>query len=53
MVGVDYLAIAVRRVYRAGGADHPDFDNVVTFFKALDASGRLKLPLKGVLVLGY
>jgi hypothetical protein len=53
MVDVDYLAIAVRRVWRGGGADHPDFDTVVTFFKALHASGRLKLPLKGVLVLGY
>jgi CheY-like chemotaxis protein len=37
----------------AGGAGHPDFDTVVTFFQTLYTSQRLQLPLKGVLLLGY
>lgn len=49
MQDVDYLTIAVRRVYR----ESPDFDKVVTFFDTLYASQRLALPLDGVLVLGY
>lgn len=53
MVNVDYLAIAVRRVYETRHAVGRDFDTVVTFFEALQASRRLQLPLKGVLVLGY
>lgn len=53
MVNVDYLAIAVWKVYEAGEAVGRDFDTVVTFFETLQASRRLQLPLKGVLVLGY
>ena len=53
MVGVEYLGIAVRRVYQAGGATGKDFEAVVTFFDTLYASNRLKLPLKGVLLIGY
>jgi hypothetical protein len=44
-----YLAIAVRTVYRGS----PDFETVVRFFETLYASGRLRLPLEGVLVIGY
>lgn len=46
---VDYLVIAVRRDYRG----NPDFQNVITFFDTLYASGRLQLPLKGILIIGY
>jgi hypothetical protein len=46
---VDYLAIAVRNKYRSNA----DFDKVTMFFDTLYASGRLKLPLKGVLIIGY
>ncbi|MBM3769662.1 MAG: hypothetical protein FJW32_30170 [Acidobacteria bacterium] len=53
MVDVDYLGIAVRRVYEAGNATGKDFETVVTFFETLQASRRLPLPLKGVLILGY
>jgi hypothetical protein len=49
MTQVDYLIIAVRITYR----DNPDFQNVVTFFDVLFSSGRLSLPLKGVLIIGY
>ena len=49
MHGVRYLAIAVRNVYR----DNPDFERVEKFFQTLYASNRLKLPLDGVLILGY
>ena len=48
---VDYLAIAVRNVYHAN--KNRDFDDVTTFMGTLYASGRLALPLKGVLVIGY
>ena len=49
MTEVDYLIIAVRRNYR----DNPDFQNVVTFFDVLFSSGRLSLPLNGILITGY
>jgi len=49
MYNIDYLAIAVRNRYRSSD----DFEKVVRFFDALHASGRLRLPLAGVLVIGY
>ena len=49
MHDVEYLAIAVRNVYHGS----KDFDRVHTFFDTLYASNRLKLPLKGILIIGY
>ncbi len=49
MYEVDYLIIAVRKDYRG----NPDFQNVITFFDTLYSSGRLTLPLKGILIIGY
>jgi len=49
MSDVDYLVIAVRNTYR----NNPDFEKVITFFNTLYASGRLILPLKGILIIGY
>jgi hypothetical protein len=49
MYEVDYLVIAVRKDYRGNS----DFQNVITFFDTLYASGRLQLPLKGILIIGY
>ncbi len=49
MHGVDYLCIAVRKRY----VKKNDFEEVVRYFEALYASNRLKLPLKGILVVGY
>ncbi len=49
MHDVSFLVIAVRIIYRK----HPDFETVVTHFDTLYASGRLKLPLKGNLIIGY
>ena len=46
---IDYLALAIRFDYRG----NPDFEKVVTFFETLYVSGRLSLPLRGVLVIGY
>jgi len=49
MHGVKYLCVAVRRKYGRKN----DFDKVVTHFEALYASNRLRLPLEGILVIGY
>ena len=49
MYEVDYLVIAVRKDY----SGNPDFKNIIIFFDTLYASGRLILPLKGILILGY
>jgi hypothetical protein len=49
MHNVTYLAIAVRKIY----AKQHDFETVLTHFDTLFASGRLSLPLKGVLIIGY
>lgn len=49
MQDIDYLVIAVRKVYKK----HKDFENVEVFFDTLYASNRLILPLKGILIIGY
>ena len=49
MHNVAYSIIAVRKKY----GRQADFETVITYFDTLYASGRLKLPLKGVLVIGY
>lgn len=49
MQTIEHLAIAVRNRYRSSN----DFEKVATFFDTLYASGRLRLPLAGVLVIGY
>lgn len=49
MSNVEYLVIAVRNVYKTS----KDFEKVTTFFDTLYASGRLELPLKGILIIGY
>lgn len=49
MYGVDYLIIAVRNDYRG----HADFDSIFNFFETLYINGRLQLPLKGIVLIGY
>jgi hypothetical protein len=49
MHDVLHLAIAVRNSYR--GSD--DFAKVESFLETLYVSGRLQLPLKGILLIGY
>lgn len=49
MVDVDYLGIAVRNIYKRA----KDFETVYSFLDTLHASERLKLPLKGILLIGY
>ena len=46
---VDFLVIVVRNTYRT----NKDFQTVINFFETLYASERLKLPLKGILIIGY
>jgi len=49
MHDVLHLVIAVRQEYRG----NRNFDTVLSFFDTLYTSGRLSLPLKGVLIIGY
>ncbi|KXK00436.1 MAG: hypothetical protein UZ17_ACD001002192 [Acidobacteria bacterium OLB17] len=49
MFEVEYLAIAVRNDYRG----NDDFKRIFTFLETLYISNRLKLPLKGILLIGY
>ena len=49
MYEVEYLILAVRNDYR--GSD--DFSKVYTFLETLYISNRLKLPLYGILLIGY
>ena len=49
MVGVDKLCIAVRKTYHKS----KDFDKACKFFEAIYASGRLGIPLSGLLIIGY
>jgi len=49
MQEVDYLVIAVRKDYRGSS----DFSKVVKFFETLYVSDKFRLPLLGVLIVGY
>lgn len=49
MHDVEYLVVSVRNSYRGKN----DFENVLSFLEALYSSDRLKLPLKGILLIGY
>jgi hypothetical protein len=49
MHDVLHLAIAVRNHYR----NSDDFAKVESFLETLYVSGRLQLPLKGILLIGY
>ncbi len=46
---VEYLVIAVRQFYRSQN----DFEKIYTFLETLSISNRLKLPLRGILLIGY
>jgi hypothetical protein len=49
MQGISFAVVAVRNVYKGTN----DFEKVIGFLNTLYASGRLKLPLDGVLIIGY
>lgn len=49
MHNVDNLVIAVRCTYKK----NQDFEIVLRFFETLFTSGRLSLPLKNILIIGY
>lgn len=51
----NYLVIAVCKAYKPKSVKTPlnDFETVATFMETLYSSGRLVVPLKGVLVIGY
>jgi len=49
MHDVRYLAIAIRNDYRS----HKDYERTNLFLETLYASNRLKLPLNGLLLIGY
>lgn len=49
MFDVEYLVLAVRQIYRG----HNDFERIYTFLETMYISNRIKLPLKGILLIGY
>ena len=49
MHDVDYCGIAVRNRYRESN----NFESILAFFETLFPSERLRLPLKGILLIGY
>ena len=57
MYEVEYLVLAVLNeyVYRSNGTEkiHPDYQSIKTFLETLYVSNRLRLPLKGILLIGY
>ncbi|MCU0352087.1 MAG: hypothetical protein MUF43_14865 [Flavobacterium sp.] len=46
---VEYLILAVRNDYRG----HDDFSKIFLFLETLYINGRLKLPLQGIVLIGY
>lgn len=53
MFDIEYLVIAVLNEYTGGGATTRDYHEVKTFLETLYVSNRLRLPLKGILLIGY
>lgn len=56
MYNVNYFVNAVRNIYETGRekkTKRKDFETVINFYNTLYASGRLNLPLDGVLIIGY
>lgn len=53
MKDVEKLCIAVRNKYLKGKHYNNDFDVVVSFFDTIFASGRMTIPLREVLIIGY
>jgi len=49
MFEVEYLVIAVRNQYKKS----KDYLNIYAFLETMYISNRLKLPLKGILLIGY
>jgi|SRR5579871_6084993 len=49
MSGVEYLVIAVRNQYRGSRT----FDRISVFLETLYISNRIRLPLRGILLIGY
>jgi len=49
MEAVDYCVIAVRNTYQGSR----DFEMVCRFMDTMYASDRLRLPLRGILIIGY
>mgnify|MGYP000051670870 FL=1 len=49
MPNVEYLVIAVRNHYH----NSDDFKSIFQFLETLYISGRLQLPLKGIVLIGY
>ncbi len=49
MPSVKYLILAVRNDYRG----NDDFTKIFTFIETLYINGRLKLPLQGIVLIGY
>lgn len=49
MPNVEYLVIAVRNHYH----NSDDFKSIYQFLETLYISGRLQLPLKGIVLIGY
>ena len=49
MADAEYLCIAVRIIY----GNRYDYQKVCDFFKAMYASDRFAIPLKGILIIGY
>ncbi len=49
MKDIEYLVIGVRKTYKG----RKDFETVASFLDSLYANQRLKLPLQGILILGY
>lgn len=52
MFNVEYLVLAVRNIYQPLH-NSKDFELVYTFLETLYISNRIKLPMKGILLVGY
>ena len=53
IVGAEYLVIAMMDVYEYGSTRHRDYESALGELDAIYASGRLKLPFRGILLIGY
>lgn len=53
MQNTDYLVIAVRKLHQHASRYEQDFTKIITFIDSLYVSSKFKIPLKGILIIGY
>lgn len=53
LVDIEYLCIAVRKLYKFKNGQSKDYEKAIALINTLYASNKFNLPIKGILLIGY